>query len=84
MAQEDLTKIPTEELKKRAKLIKLAIIVIGISMVLMVISGIIISIRKGFSTISVTAIAFLPLIIIFSTQLTKLKEEIKNRVDKLP
>lgn len=69
MAQEDLTKIPTEELKKRAKMMRLAVFSIGFSMVLMIISGIILSIKKGFSALSITAICFLPLVIIFSAQL---------------
>ncbi|WAC41697.1 hypothetical protein [Pedobacter sp. SL55] len=72
MAQEDLTKVSTEELTKRAKLMKVAVWMIGISMILMVISGIILSIRKGFSAMSVSAIGFLPLVIIFSAQLKKL------------
>ncbi|MFN0291400.1 hypothetical protein [Pedobacter helvus] len=81
MAQEDLTKVATEELKKRAKFMKLAVWMIGISMVLMMISGVILSIRKGISALSFTAIGFLPLIIIFSAQLKKLNEELKTRTD---
>lgn len=81
MAQEDLTKVSTEELKTRAKMMKIAAYTIGFSMVIMSISGIILSIKKGFSAISVTAIAFLPLLIIFSSQLKKINEELKSRVE---
>lgn len=79
MAQEDLTKVTTEELKKRAKTMKIGIIIIGISMILMTISGIILSIKKGFSALSITAFGFFPLVIIFSAQLKKLNEELKIR-----
>jgi cytochrome b subunit of formate dehydrogenase len=58
MAQEDLTKVSTEELKTRAKMMKIAVWAIGISMVIMTISGVILAVRKGFSALSVTGIAF--------------------------
>ncbi len=82
MAQEDLTKVSTEELAKRAKLMKVAVWMIGISMILMTISGIILSIKKGFSAMSVSSIGFLPLVIIFSAQLKKINEELKTRTDR--
>ncbi len=81
MAQEDLTKVSTEELKTRAKMMKVAVWAIGISMVIMTISGVILSVRKGFSALSITGIAFFPLVIIFSSQLKKLNEELKSRVE---
>lgn len=81
MAQEDLTKVSTEELKTRAKMMKIAVWAIGISMVIMTISGVILSVRKGFSALSITGIAFFPLVIIFSSQLKKLNEELKSRVE---
>lgn len=81
MAQEDLTKVSTEELKTRAKIMKVAVWAIGISMVIMTISGVILSVRKGFSALSITGIAFFPLVIIFSSQLKKLNEELKSRVE---
>jgi cytochrome b subunit of formate dehydrogenase len=81
MAQEDLTKIATEELEKRAKLMKIVVWAMAISMVIMAISGIILSIKKGFSALSTSAICFLPLIIIFSVQLKKITEELKSRVN---
>lgn len=80
MAQEDLTKISTEELKKKAKFMKFAVGFIAASMVIMAVSGIILSIRKGFSALSITSIAFLPLVLIFSSQLKKISEELKSRV----
>ncbi|MDQ8005039.1 MAG: hypothetical protein REI64_09595 [Pedobacter sp.] len=80
MAQEDLTKISTVELEKKAKMMKLAIITISVSMIIMTISGIILSIKKGFSAMTITAIAFFPLVIIFSSQLKKINEELKSRV----
>lgn len=79
MTQEELKKLSTEELKKKAKLMKLAVGFIAASMIIMATSGIILSIRKGFSAQSVTAIAFFPLVIIFSSQLKKINEELKSR-----
>lgn len=81
MAQEDLTKIATPELQKRAKMVKLVIITISVSMILMTVSGVILSIKKGFSAMTITAIAFFPLVIIFSSQLKKLNEELKSRAN---
>lgn len=82
MAEENLAQLSTEELKKKAKFMKLAVGMIAVSMALMTISGIILSIKKGFSALSVTAVAFLPLMIIFSSQLTKLNAELKSRTDR--
>lgn len=82
MAEENLAQLSTEELKKKAKFMKLAVGMIAVSMALMTISGIILSIKKGFSALSVTAVAFLPLMIIFSSQLTKLNAELKSRADQ--
>lgn len=79
MAEENLVQLSTEELKKKAKFMKLAVGMIAVAMALMAISGIILSIRKGFSALSVTPIAFLPLMIIFSSQLTKINTELKRR-----
>lgn len=79
MQTEDLSKISTEELQKKSKTLKLAVIIIGCSIVMMAISGVIVSIKKGFSALSITPIAFLPLVIIFSAQLKKINEELKRR-----
>ena len=79
MKEEDLTKVGTEGLQKRAKMMKFAVGAMGFSMVLMVIAGIILSIKKGFSALSFTAFGFFPLIIIFSMQLKKISEELKRR-----
>ena len=82
MAKEDLTTVSTEELRKRAKLMRIAVWMIGISMFLMLTSGVILTIRKGFSALSVSAIGFLPLVIIFSAQLKKINEEVKSRTSE--
>mgnify|MGYP003574962636 CR=1 FL=1 len=58
---------------------KIAVWAIGISMVIMTISGVILAVRKGFSALSVTGIAFFPLVIIFSSQLKKLNEELEKK-----
>ena len=60
-------------------MMKLAVWAMGFSMVLMIIAGIILSVKKGFSALSFTAFGFFPLIIIFSVQLKKINEELQRR-----
>ncbi|HEU0126453.1 MAG TPA: hypothetical protein VFQ56_09110 [Flavobacterium sp.] len=79
MAQEQFSNLPTEELKKRVKFLKIAVGFIGTAMVIMAVSGIIVSIRKGFSAVSLTAVGFFPLMLIFSIQLKQINAELKKR-----
>lgn len=79
MAQEQLSALSDLELHKKAKFLKFAVGFFGASMALMIISGIILSIRKGFSGLSLTAIGFLPLMMIFSMQLKQVQAELKKR-----
>lgn len=79
MLQEDLTKVTTEELEKRAKMLRFAVWAMGVAMVLMTISGVILSIKKGFSALTISSFGFFPLVIIFSSQLKKMNEELKSR-----
>jgi len=66
-------------IKKEVNLIKFAVIFIGVAMVIMTVSGMILTIRKGFSALSFTALGFLPLVLIFSLQLKQIKTELKKR-----
>jgi cytochrome b subunit of formate dehydrogenase len=77
--EEDLSQNSVKELQDKAKMLKAASIVIVVSMIIMLISGIIISFKKDFSALTVTPISFLPLAIIFSAQLKKVNEELKKR-----
>ena len=77
--QQPLTELSTEELNKKAKLMKIAIIAMGASMVLMLISGIIVTMKKGFSALTVTPLGFMPLVMIFSSQLKQINNELKKR-----
>ena len=79
MAKENLSDIPTEELKKRVKQLKPAVIIIGVSVVLTAIVGIILTIKRGFSTLNLLPISFIPLVVIFSAKLREIDEEIKKR-----
>ncbi|WP_461789000.1 redox-active disulfide protein 2 [Pedobacter sp.] len=79
MKEENLTKLSTEDLQKKAKSLKLATTLLFVSMLLMLISGIILTAKKGFSALTVTPVSFLPLVIIFSAQLKKVNEELKKR-----
>ena len=47
---------------------------------LMTVSGVTLSIKKEFSAMTITGLAFFPLVIIFSSQLKKVNEELKSKV----
>ena len=79
MAQQELSNLSTEELKKKVTVLRVAVIFIGVAMVIMTVSGIIITIRKGFSALSVTSLGFLPLVLIFLIQLRQANAELKKR-----
>mgnify|MGYP003582502946 CR=1 FL=1 len=79
MNPQPFTALSTEELKKKAKTLKLAVIFMGFSVLIMLICGIIVSMKKGFSALAVTPVAFTPLLIIFSTQLKQVNNELKKR-----
>lgn len=79
MKPQPLTELSTEELKKKAKTLKLATIYIAISVVGMLVCGIIVSMKKGFSALTVTPLGFAPLLIIFSSQLKQVNNELKKR-----
>ncbi|WP_293302186.1 hypothetical protein [Pedobacter sp. UBA4863] len=81
MAQEDLTKITTAELQKKAKIMRLTIFTISIAMIIMTIASAMLSVKKGFNAITITAICFFPLVIIFSAQLKKINAELKSRTN---
>jgi cytochrome b subunit of formate dehydrogenase len=77
--EENLALLSTEELHKKAKSLKVVTIMLFIAILLMLISGIILTAKKGFNALTVTPISFLPLVIIFSAQLRKVNEELKKR-----
>lgn len=77
--QQPLTELSTEELNKKAKTLKIATIFMGFSVLIMLICGIIVSMKKGFSALTVTPLAFAPLLIIFSSQLKQVNNELKKR-----
>lgn len=79
MKPQPFTELSTEELNKKAKTLKIATIFMGFSVLIMLICGIIVSMKKGFSALSVTPIAFAPLLIIFSMQLKQVNNELKKR-----
>lgn len=79
MQNNDLKTLTDQELKVRQKLMKTAVIMMGLAVFVMLIAGTIITVKKGFSAMAVTPICFLPLVIIFSAQLKKIKQEIKAR-----
>jgi hypothetical protein len=77
--QQPLTELSTEELNKKAKTLKIATIFMSFSMLIMLICGIIVSMKKGFSALTVTPLGFAPLLIIFSSQLKQVNNELKKR-----
>jgi hypothetical protein len=75
----DLSQLPLEELEKRAKTAKIAIAVMGVSILFMLLSGIFLTIKQGFNAFTILPVAFLPLLIVNTTSLKNIKTEIAKR-----
>lgn len=73
----------TEVLKKNYKSMKTVIIILSVFMVIMVGSGIYITLSKGFGAVSVLPLAFLPLFILNIVNLKKIKNELITRGEML-
>lgn len=69
----------TEVLKKNYKSMKTVIIILSVFMVIMVGSGIYITLSKGFGAVSMLPFAFLPLFILNIVNLKKIKNELIAR-----
>ncbi len=79
MKEQDLTKLTVEELKSKAKMLRMASVLLLTAMFMMVVSGIFFMIKTKSTALTFLPVAFLPLVIIFSNQLKKVQEELKKR-----
>lgn len=79
MKEQDLTKLTVEELKSKAKTLRMVSVILLAAMFIMVISGIFFMMKTKSTALTLLPIAFLPLVIIFSSQLKKVQEELKKR-----
>ncbi len=79
MKPKPLAEMSNEELQKNEKTMKTATIVLGVCVGFMFLSGIYLTLKKGFSVSSVLPFAFLPLFIMNMQNWKKAKEEIAKR-----
>ncbi|MBX9784527.1 MAG: hypothetical protein K2X48_17815 [Chitinophagaceae bacterium] len=79
MRQNPFSELPTEELVKKEKGMKIAIIVLGVCVGLMLISGGYLYSQKGFTFSTLMPILFLPLWYLNYYNWKKLKEELAKR-----
>lgn len=79
MKPKPLAELSTEELIKMEKGMKIAVIVLGACVVLMLFSGGYLFAKKGFSTSTLLPIIFLPLWMINYRNWKKIKEELQKR-----
>ena len=79
MKSKPLSEFTTEELVKNEKGMKIAVIVLGVCVCLMFISGGYLFAQKGFTFSTVMPLMFLPLWFINYRNLKKLKEELMKR-----
>lgn len=79
MKEQDLTKFTTEELKAKEKTLKTSSIFILVAMAIMLFAGIFFIIKMKNPIFTFLPVAFLPLVIIFSNQLKRIKEELEKR-----
>lgn len=79
MKQEPISEMSTEKLKKNYKAMKLAIGVLSGMFIVMAVSGLYITLTKGFSTISILPLVFLPIFIGNIINLKKIKNELIAR-----
>jgi hypothetical protein len=79
MRQNPFSELPTEELVKKAKGMKVAIIILGVMVALMFISGGYLYTQKGFTFSTLMPILFLPLWYLNFRNWKMLKDEIAKR-----
>lgn len=79
MKPQPIAEMSTEVLKKNYKSMKTVIIILSVFMVIMVGSGIYITLSKGFGAVSMLPFAFLPLFILNIVNLKKIKNELIER-----
>jgi hypothetical protein len=79
MKPKPLSEFSTEELKKNEKGMKIAVIVLGVCVGLMFLSGGYLFTKKGFTASTILPLVFLPLWLLNYRNWKKLKEELAKR-----
>lgn len=83
MKSPPISEMNTEMLKKNYKTMKMVIIILSVFLVIMVGSGIYITLSKGFGAVSILPFAFLPLFVLNIVNLKKIKNELITRGETL-
>lgn len=79
MKPQPISEMSTENLKKNYKAMKLVMGILSGMFIVMVVSGVYITLTKGFGTISILPLVFLPIFISNITNLKKIKTELITR-----
>lgn len=83
MKSPPISAMNTEMLKKNYKTMKMVIIILSVFLVIMVGSGVYITLSKGFGAVSILPFAFLPLFVLNIVNLKKIKNELITRGETL-
>ena len=79
MKQDEFSTLTVEELNKKLATIQKLTIMLGVILVLMAISGVFITMKRGFYVFTVLPVSFLPILIANVTNAKKIKAEIASR-----
>ncbi|TDO28657.1 redox-active disulfide protein 2 [Sediminibacterium goheungense] len=83
MKSQPIAEMSTEVLKKNYKTMKMVIIILSVFLLIMVGSGVYITLTKGFGAVSILPIAFLPLFMLNMVNFKKIKKELTARGENL-
>ena len=83
MKSPSISEMNTELLKKNYKTMRMVIIILSVFLVIMVGSGVYITLLKGFGAVSILPFAFLPLFVLNIVNLKKIKNELITRGETL-
>ena len=74
-----INELSLEELKRKEKQAKITIAVFGGLVVLMLLAGMVLTIQKGFTVLSILPMTFLPILSILFSYLKKIQTEMDTR-----
>lgn len=78
MKEQNLSKLTTEELKSKVKILKTSSVFMLIAMAIMLIGGVFFMIKMSSPVFTILPVAFLPLVIVLSKQLKAVKDELEK------
>ncbi len=79
MKQEELTKMSLDELKSKEKTLKSSMAILGGMIIVLLITGVFLTIKQGFGVFTVLPIVFLPIFTMNIGNLKKIQSEIALR-----